>query len=309
MGIIVNLYKKNFLIRYDKDPAIPYFSVDDFINLQHEEGSFVNSKGIKICYFVYYYKNFSKQGNILFCHGLGPGHTAYFAEIDALCKKGYKVLTLDYAGCGESGGERITSVNEPAQNVIELINHLNIQKDLILIGHSLGGYTALTVINKVNFIHKAVIISGFVDIASEMLGFFKFKSLANKVQKYEKKLNPDFADFDNWSYLKDTSDELLFIHSIDDTMVSYKYNTQRVIAFNNPQIKSYICDKKKHNPNYSLEATEYMNQTMGTYYALVKKGNLKTLEERKAYFADKSIERMTEQDKEVIDIICNFLEK
>ena len=309
MSFIVNLYKKNFLQRFDKDPAIPYYSVNDFPNLQCEENSFVNSLNTKICYFTYFYKDFKKADTILFCPGIGPGHTAYLTEIELLCKNGYKVITLDYMGCGASDGERLPSINEPTRDVIELLCHLNLKDGVILVGHSLGAYTGLNVINKTSFIHKAVIISGFVDIASEMLGFVKLSLLANKVKKFEKKLNPEYGSIDNWEYLKNTDNELLFIHSLDDRMVNYKFNTGKVAGLNNPHIKIHTVDGKKHNPNYSMDAIKFMNESMGGYEYLIKEGKLNTLEERVKYFKDKPIGKMTEQDKEVWDVIFDFIGK
>ena len=104
MGFIVNHYIKFFVHRYDKEVGVPYYSHKDFKGFKCEDYSFTNSSGINIRYFFYYYDNYKTDKIILFCHGMGPGHTAYIAEIEALARRGYKVLTLDYAGCGESGG-------------------------------------------------------------------------------------------------------------------------------------------------------------------------------------------------------------
>ena len=143
MGFIVNHYIKYFVHRYDKEVGIPYYSYKDFKDFKCEDYSFTNSYGINIRYFFYYYENYKPNIIILFCHGMGPGHTAYIAEIEALARRGYKVLTLDFAGCGESGGEYLGSLNKPTRDVIDLINHLNLKEQIILMGHSMGGYTAL----------------------------------------------------------------------------------------------------------------------------------------------------------------------
>ena len=100
MGIVINMYKKNFLQRYDKDEAIPYYAGTDFPGLCCEESSFRNTAGIDIRYFIYSYEGYDKDKLILFCPGMGPGHTAYLAEIETLCQAGLRVLTLDYSGCG-----------------------------------------------------------------------------------------------------------------------------------------------------------------------------------------------------------------
>ena len=306
MGLI-KLYKDNFLQRQDKDPVIPYYSHNDFPNLIYEENSFTNSLGIKLNYFFYSYKGYDPNKIVFFCHGLEPGHTAYLTEIELLCKSGYKVLTMDYTGCGSSEGETLPSVNRPAKDVIELLDYLKLKEEIVLIGHSLGGYTALTVIYQTPSIKKAVIISGFVTIASEMLGFVKLHILANVFQRYENKLNPDYKKVNNWKYLKKTNDNILFFHSTDDTMVKYKYNTGKVAKIKNPCLRIYTYEGKKHNPNYSKEGLEYMNMAMGGYFQSLKDGKLKTLEERKPYFADKPIGKMTDQDKDVWKIILDFI--
>ena len=308
MGLI-KIYKDNFLQRQDKDPAIPYYSHNDFPNLIYEENSFTNSLGIKLNYFFYSYKGYDPNKIVFFCHGLEPGHTAYLTEIELLCKSGYKVLTMDYTGCGSSEGEALPSINRPAKDVIELLDYLKLKEEIVLIGHSLGGYTALSVINQTSSINKAVIISGFVTIASEMLGFVKLHILANVFQRYENKLNPDYKKVNNWKYLKKTNDKILFFHSTDDTMVKYKYNTGKVAKIKNPCLRIYTYEGKKHNPNYSKEGLEYMNMAMGGYYQLLRDGGLKTLEERKQYFADKPIGKMTDQDKDVWKIVLDFIKE
>lgn len=307
MGLIVNIYRKNFIQRFDKDEAIPYYSADDFAGLNCEERTFNNSLGIEIHYFFYSYNNYKEDKIIIFCPGIGPGHTAYLAEIETLCKAGYRVLTLDYTGCGASQGETLLSVNQPTKDVIELINLLHFNEKIIIIGHSLGAYTSLNVINLMPQIKKAVIISGFVSISDELMGFVKLRFLADSAKKFEKKCDPIYGNIDNWKYLKNTTDKLLFIHSVDDHMVNYKYNTRRVIKLNNPHLSFKIVEGKKHNPNYSYDAIRKLNEWLGKYNYLVHHDELKTLEDKKNYFLDKPISQITEQDKDIWDLILNFI--
>ena len=307
MGFIVNLYRKNFIQRFDKDEGIPYYSADDFNGLKCEEKTFNNSLDIEVHYFFYYYENYMKDKLIIFCPGIGPGHTSYLAEIELLCKAGYRVLTLDYVGCGSSKGETLLSINEPTRDVIELINLLHLNEEIILVGHSLGAYTSLNVINLLPTIKKAVIISGFINISDELMGFVKVRFLANAIKNYERKINKEYGNINNWKYLKNTSDKLLFIHSTDDNIVSYKYNTQRVMKINNPHLSFKIVTNKKHNPNYSSDAIKNMNEWLSQYYSLISKGELKNIEEKKNYFLDKPISQMTHQDEEIWDVILKFI--
>ncbi len=307
MGFITKLYEKNFLQRFDKDEAIPYYCADDYPGLVCEEGSFKNSADVVIRYFTYYYEGYDRSRLVLFCPGIGPGHTAYLAEIETVCRAGYRVLTLDYTGCGASGGERLSSANAPTRDAVELLDLLAPSEEIILVGHSLGGYTALNVANLRADVRRAVIISGFVSIADEMMGFVKLRPLANRVKRFEKKLDPRYGAIDNRAYLKTTNDRILWIHSTDDPIVNYRYNAGQVLKIGNPNVRVVTAEGKKHNPQYSEEALRTMNSWMGGYERLVREKQLDTPEARKAYFADKPIGRMTEQDPAVFDEILRFI--
>jgi hypothetical protein len=65
-------------------------------------------------------------------------------------------------------------------------------------------------------VSRTVIISGFVSIADEMIGFVRLPFLANIIRRYEKKLDPRFGTLDNRAYLAEMRDRLLWIHSTDD---------------------------------------------------------------------------------------------
>lgn len=307
MGFVTKTYQKNFLQRFDKDEAIPYYCTEDFPGLICNESSFDNSAGVQIRYFTYNYAEYDKSKLVLFCPGIGPGHTAYLAEIEKLCREGYRVLTLDYTGCGASGGERLTSINAPTRDVTELLDMLAPEEEVVLVGHSLGGYTALNVIDLRREVTRAVIISGFVGISDEMMTFVRLRLLADCVKRFEKKLDPRLGSIDNRAYLAATTDKILWIHSTDDPTVSYKYNAAQVLKINNPNVRVVTVENKKHNPQYTAQALENMNAWIGEYLRLVREGRFATLDDRKAYFTDKPIGSMTEQDPAVFGEILGFI--
>ena len=309
MGIVSGIYKKMFLTRYDKDEAIPYYSAGDFPGLKCLEDTFVNSEGVSISYFNYHYDGFDERRLILFCPGMGPGHTAYLSEIEMLCRAGYRVLTLDYTGCGASGGERMTSVNAPARDCIELLEKLDPQEEVIVVGHSLGGYTALTVANVSEKIRKAVILSGFVSISDEMMGIVRFRFLADRVKVFEKKNCPRYGSVDNAMYLKNTDDRILWIHSVDDPMVNYRYNAGQVEKIGNKNVTLITMKGKRHNPQYTMEALSNMNSWIGEYNRKVRAKEFGSLKERKAFFDDKPIGEMTALDSSVTDLILKFIDE
>ena len=90
-------------------------------------------------------------------------------------------------------------------------------------------------------------------------------------------------------------------------MVPYSTALKVVEDIDNPHIKTLRVTGKKHNPNYSLEAVQYMNEVFGKYYALINKKEIRTDEERVAYFKDVSLDKLVEQDKDIIKAICDFI--
>ena len=309
MGLIARKYREQLLCRYDKDGYTPYLSASDFPGLISDEGTFVNTAGVAVAFFRYRYEGFDPAKLVVFCHGLGAGHTAYLSEIEYLCRNGLQVLTLDYTGCDRSGGDGMLSVNRPTRDVLELLDYLKPKEEVIVVGHSLGGYTALNVIRMNDAIKRAVILSGFL-FSRQMLGHFIKSRLINYfVERAERKIDPEIARADNAAYLKTTSDRLLFVASRDDPMVPFSIGAGLAQTLGNDKLEFLIEENKKHNPTYTAEALAFMQASFGEFAKQVGDGTLKTLEDKQAFFADKPAAKMTEQDPRVMDAIVKFIKE
>ena len=309
MGLVSYLYKKEFVCRYDKEVGVPYYRTSDFKGLNEEVFSFTNSKGIELKYFFYYCDNYQDDRIVLFLHGLACGHAAYIAEIDALARRGYKVLTLDYTGCGDSKGKCLGSLNTPTRDVNELLDYLKIDKPIVLVGHSLGGYTSLNTISVRSEIKKAIVISGFLTIKSIGDALIKNNFFVKRILAYENKLYPEYKDLNNIDYLNKTTDDIFFIQSEDDAMVPYRIALEVVEQIDNPHIKKLKMSGRKHNPNYTDAAVQYMNEVFGNYYSLIKQKKIKTDAEKIEYFKDVSLAKLVEQDEDLFDQIAEFINK
>lgn len=307
MGFISKQYIKRFVCRYDKEVGIPYYSYTDFTNLKQETLSFTNSKEIKISYFYYYYPNYKEDKIILFLPGIGPGHTAYLKEIEEICKRGFKVLTLDYTGTDKSEGKYLGSLNTPTEDVNELLDYLTLDKEVIVIGHSLGGYTSLNLLNLRNDVNKGVIISGFLSVESLINSLVKSKFISKQILKYERKKYPHYYDLDNVSFLKETKKKILFIHSLDDQMVPYKSSLAVIEKLNNENLITISVNQRGHNPNYSEKAAKYLQEVFGKYNELIKEKKIKTDKDKINYFKDVSLADLVEQDQKIIEEIINFI--
>ena len=306
MAIVSDIYARNFLIRYDFDIAIPYFDAKDFKNLRSTEATFNNGNGVEIHYFTYFYQPVRFSKVILFLPGIGPGHKAYLREINELALKGYKVITLDYEGCGYSGGERLPSINQPTLDVLDLLSYLKLKEEIVLVGHSLGAYTALNVVNRVNKISKAIIISGFLTPKLGMLKFTKSRLLAREIERYEAQIHPEFVN-NNLEYLKMSHDKILFIHSKDDPKVSFRHNINKVKKLRNNFLSFLVVNNKRHNPTYTLDSVKYKDKIMDEYWKRLNKHKFNSDQERLDYFKDVSIKEMTNIDQIVFAKIINFI--
>ena len=307
MGPIAKVYIEKFVCRYDKEVGVPYYSAEDFKGFNREAYTFNNSKRIEIHYFFYYYANYRTDRIILFCPGLGPGHASYLAEIETLAKRGYKILTIDYTGCGESKGENMGSLNFPTRDVMELLDLLKLEQEVIIMGHSLGGFTALKVASLRKEITKVVVMSPILMVKPMMLQASKSKFITYWLMRYEQKVAKEYQKIDLIKYLETTEDDILFIQSIDDPMVPYETSLKIAEETNNPHIKTIKMEGRKHNPNYTEEAVQYMNQVFGAFNRRVMDKKIASDEERIAYFKDVSIARLTEQDQKLFDQIFDFI--
>ena len=309
MGICSHVYVKRFVCRYDKEVGVPYYSVEDFKGLHREAYTFNNSERIEIHFFYYYYDNYNQDIIILFGPGLGPGHASYMAEIETLAKRGYKVLTIDYTGCGESKGKHLGSMSFPTRDVNGLLDYLKLDKEVILMGHSLGGFTSLKVLYLRDEIKKAVVLSPIISIEPMVLRASKSKFITYWVLRYERKVGKVYDKIDLPNYLGTLDKDVLFIQSVDDPMVPYETSLKIAEEAHNPHIQIIKMEGRKHNPNYTEKAVQYMNEVFGAFNRRVMDKKIASDEERIEYFKDVSIEKLTEQDQSLFDKITAFIEK
>ena len=82
---------------------------------------------------------------VLFLHGLGSSLKFWTTQLDATAARGYRVIAIDQLGFGKSEKPAGFSYTTEAfgENVVELLELLKVDR-VILVGHSLGGQTALS---------------------------------------------------------------------------------------------------------------------------------------------------------------------
>ncbi|MEM7215655.1 MAG: alpha/beta hydrolase [Pseudomonadota bacterium] len=86
------------------------------------------------------------QPYLIFLHGAGSSHLVWTQQSRSFAYGSYNVLAVDFPGHNLSGGEPMLSVDEQANWLVEVMEHLEIAT-ATLVGHSQGGLVALAVAN------------------------------------------------------------------------------------------------------------------------------------------------------------------
>ena len=84
------------------------------------------------------------QPTILFLHGAAMDHTAWALQSRYMAHHGFNVFSLDLPGHGKSGGEIPGSIDEMADWIVAFMDAVQL-KEAILVGHSMGSLTAVSV--------------------------------------------------------------------------------------------------------------------------------------------------------------------
>lgn len=94
--------------------------------------------------------HYIEQGSgetIVLLHGFA-GSSSYWEKVIPTLAQNYRVIAPDLSGHGRSSApEGSMLIEDYATEILELIDHLNIDK-ILLLGHSMGGYIALAFAEK-----------------------------------------------------------------------------------------------------------------------------------------------------------------
>ncbi len=312
--------KKAFGSRCDKNPLLKYFTAEDF-SLKAEEVE-IPRKGGALRGFLYSKEGVERNGRLaVFCHGMGPGHIAYTTEIAYFCGKGFDVLAVDYGGCGLSDGKSIRGLYGGTEGALEALNYaagLQKYRDICLIGHSWGGYAALTAAeaatkksdkNGANAegatgatgakLSSVVAISAPDSPADTVLNV-----LSSMVPKAVSAMLSPFVKIVVRGRSAAKSAEkcgvpVLLVYGGKDGDVPPENSAFTKAEGGN--ITKLFCEEKRHNPYNTVRAEEQLARLTG---ALAK---LRTGETAPDFFSSFDYAAATEEDGEVMNRISAFL--
>lgn len=297
-------YAFAFSKRYDKNEVLKYYSAPDFgldaspVNL-HRGKYLING-------FIYKDPSVTPNGaTVVFCHGMGPGHIAYTTEIAYLCKKGCAVLAVDSFGCNYSEGKSVRGMAEGVKTAYLAAEYAKAfigGKQIILMGHSWGAYSALcasalTRVDKVVAISapdspSKTIANGAARVISKpfayilrpfwyLINFFIFGKNGNlKTSKCVKK----------------SGTPTLLVHGDKDDIVSFHNSAYK--KANGGNVTKLLAKDKAHNPYNTANAEQKLKELT---LALAQKKD-------KSFFDGFDFKAATEEDLEIMQKISDFCE-
>ena len=312
---INDMYRKTMCVRNDNADGIFYFGPSDFPGLQAHPHAFRATAGHDLQGYFYHYADPIPGKLVVFEHGMGNGHRAYMREIDTLCKDGWLVYSYDHTGCMASGGPNIGGFAQSLADLDDCIRALKQEKALddrtfSVVGHSWGGFSTMNIAAIHPQITHVVSMSGFMSverIVRQSLGALKAYTPA--LVEAEQRENPRHARYNGLESLSKTSAKVLLVYSDDDKTVHKAVHCDPLLEKleGKSNIHFLIVSGKDHNPTFTYEGLKQKTDFFNRCQKAIKKKQLETPEQQKAFMDQFDWEFITRQDMEVWQKIFDHL--
>lgn len=308
LAVILSVFAVLFLFAYaahrvafgkrcDKNPNLKYFSADDF-NLTAENIQIGGLRG-----FIYAKDGVqSKDGVVVFVHGMGPGHVAYTTEIAYFCNLGYTVVALDSRGCGLSAGKSLKGMYDGVKTAVAAVDYACGRfpgREIYIIGHSWGGYSALCAA-KQRKVEKVIAISAPQSpVKTVFYGAAQFISKPFAAILYPFWWIINFLLYGvkgNLNAVKcaaESQTPVLIIHGDSDKVVAA--GNAVYCKANGDNITKFSAQGKAHNPYNTIAAEAKLAELLSS----IKNGVTD--------FSDFDFYAATEEDEGVMRVMAEFL--
>ncbi|MEO1143110.1 MAG: alpha/beta hydrolase [Pseudomonadota bacterium] len=139
------------------------------------------------------------QAFIFFLHGGGNSHLTWSQQSRSFAYANYNVLSVDFPGHNLSGGEPIESVQDQAEWILKVMDHVGAEK-ATFVGHSQGGLVSLSLANMApERVEKIVFVASAaaIPVNEVLISTAETKEERAKSSMTSWGLGPDAHHFDN----------------------------------------------------------------------------------------------------------------
>lgn len=256
---VLKLHKNLFGNRYSNDTRINYFKKEEF-NLE-EEPVEVNMEGITLRGGLFYYSDIKTNNLLVLNHGMWSSIDAYMQDIAYYAKKGFLVIAINHEGVESSDGKNIKCLANSLKCLDYVLRYVKSNprfKDynLYVVGHSWGGFATINITSYHNDIKGIFAISPFISVKACMKGLFPkalwpFIPLFLLIEKHYASL---YSKANALKGLKDFKGNIVIMHSRNDNIVKFRYNTGMLVKKHINNISYIIVEDRDHNPYYTYES-------------------------------------------------------
>lgn len=304
-GLALFIHHQVFGKRWDPDGTIKYYELSEFDGLMEEpfEISY-HQEALKGFYYRYSYC--SKDKLIVLAHGMWGSHKAYMQEIEYFCRNGFTVLGFDYKGTDLSTGKSLGGLGESLACLDAVLNYLEKKyptSSISVFGHSWGGFAAINIAQYHPHLSHVIAMAPFVNLRRVLCCLLpkKIWFLIPFLIGIDMLYCGKYSVSNGLKTLKNTKIKTFIIHSIDDMMVRFPYNTGYLEKkLKNSNVFIYKVNGKNHNPDYTTEAILYTKGAMEELKCLPK-------ERQNEYYSQLNFHKMGELDEEIMNIFIDFL--
>jgi len=233
----------------------------------------------------YIYLQDNSHGLIVIAHGLGGGADSYLSYMKWFYDQGWSIFMYDATGSFDSEGKSTKGFPQSIVDIDHALNYIKTNEsintlDVVLFGHSWGGYAV------VNALHLHDNIKAVVSIAApskaddfvtaqikNMIGFFAYTQKPF-VQLYQNILFKEYANLDGIKAINSYDGPVMIIQGKNDDMVTYDktsiYAQKDEITSDNIIYKLIEDEKRSGHDNLfrSDDAIDYIEEINVTYRAL-----------------------------------------
>lgn len=291
--------------RFSVDPRIKSYTNEDF-NLDTKQVK-IPCGNETLTGYLYSYKEPKEDVIVVFFHGMYSSKESYLQEIGYIANKGFLVLGFDYLGTNESDGV-LTGFGSSLKCADAAIKYIKSNPDLAnkkiyTVGHSWGGYAAGCIVGLHPDIAGTVLLAPFnstIDLFMALVPNAKHKSM---FINYDNKLTNGYSKYTIINSLKNYQNKVLVIQSKSDPVVPFQIGLGKIQEklHDNANIKYLMPENRLHNPDYTVEASNYFIE----FQKALK--NVKKKDEDKL-FSSYDFKKMGELDPEIMDKIIEFFE-
>lgn len=256
-GIIVVdiVYSKIYPKRSDGVLVLNYPNYKDYPNLITEKISFKSGKNI-LRGFIVKNKNIDKYKSVVvLSHGIGAGHTYLLNLVDFICNEGYIVLAFDNTASGISEGKKVYSMVQSIKDLDFALKFKENNKELqgyptYLLGHSMGGFAVLNILNKSHKIDKCCSIAGFNNEEAMALGMIPRTKGVYPLITFRNFFRVGRNAFStSYKSIKKSNVNILYIQGTEDKVVPPSIGGDLYAKLNKPNLTIKLIDGKFHAPH------------------------------------------------------------